>query len=53
VDKKSGAAKNAGMLGNIQSDLNYHTMLGEHIKSNISDIRNLSPNMLMQLGLPK
>ena len=41
------------MSTTIQNDLNYHNMLGEHIKSNLSDTRNLSPEMLMNLKLFK
>lgn len=40
------------MPASIESDLSYHTMLGQHIRSNLPDSRNLSTEMLMQLGLP-
>lgn len=40
------------MPSSIESDLSYHTMLGQHIRSNLPDSRNLSPEMLMQLQLP-
>ena len=41
-----------GLPACIESDLSYHTMLGQHIRSNLPDSRNLSTEMLMQLGLP-
>jgi hypothetical protein len=41
-----------GLPASIESDLTYHTMLGQHIRSNLPDSHNLSPEMLMQLGLP-
>ena len=42
-----------GLPSSIESDLSYHTMLGQHIRSNLPDSHhNLSPEMLMKLGLP-
>ena len=42
-----------GLPPSIESDLTYHTMLGQHIRSNLPDSHhNLSPEMLMKLGLP-
>ncbi len=41
-----------GLSTSIESDLSYHTMLGQHIRSSLPDSRNLSPQALMQLGLP-
>ena len=41
-----------GLPPSIESDLSYHTMLGKHIRSNLPDSKNLSPEMLMQLQLP-
>jgi hypothetical protein len=36
----------------IQSDLSYHSMLGQHIRTTLPDQRNLSAETLMKLGLP-
>ena len=36
----------------IQSDLSYHTMIGQHIRSNIADPSNYSTENLMKLDLP-
>jgi hypothetical protein len=56
AQEKKGNNSSKGALNmsmTIQNDLNYHNMLGEHIKSNLSDTRNLSPEMLMNLKLFK
>ena len=53
--KKGGEAGKKGGVGlppAIESDLSYHAMLGQHIRSSLPDSRNLSAEMLMQLGLP-
>ena len=41
-----------GLPTSIQNDLTYHTYLGQHIRSNLPDSHNLTPEMLMQLSLP-
>jgi hypothetical protein len=41
-----------GLSNTIQSDLSYHSMLGQHIRTTLSEQRNLSTETLMKLGLP-
>ena len=41
-----------GLPASIENDLSYHNMLGQHIRSNLQDFQNPSPEALMQLGLP-
>jgi hypothetical protein len=55
IDKKIGINKKPppnNISATIQSDLNYHAMLGQLIKSNLPDINHLSPESLMKLNLP-
>jgi len=41
-----------GLSNTIQSDLSYHSMLGQHIRTTLSEKRNMSAETLMKLGLP-
>jgi hypothetical protein len=43
----------ANIAKGIASDLSYHNMLNQHIRSNFDDPNGLPVDMLMQLGLPK
>jgi hypothetical protein len=55
IDKKNGISKkpaSSNISSTIQSDLSYHTMLGQLIKSSLPDTHHLSPEKLMQLKLP-
>lgn len=38
---------------NIQADLDYHTIINEHIRSVYPNISNLSPDLLKSIDIPK
>lgn len=38
---------------NIQADLDYHTMINEHIRNAYPNINSFSPDMLKTLDIPK